>query len=517
MIRKVLMVLLCALSIGNMAFASRESDTIEASLAYLLGSLEAWGSWLDPTNEIGLLPEAEGRFMIPTAPILQTGGTTLSGGIGIMGFAQPIIISENEVPQGFSENERLYEPFPINFSNSIEDIFREVPYLDRFAYQYGVQINGSIVQIYRKPIARELTLRFLLQQMGATPEVAEAWVKEYVKIAQLPQTLQLAWLIAGNPLAEDYQSHIEDILAETDLSGLLMPNSKIEGLSSPQAPNSQLANQDPFWAEVQKQPLVTAFTELLSDVSEDVKRSFIIFLFFLEPTSPIAQETSTGIRSTGFSSSAQGTRVSENSNSPATSQADPKNSVSVANTNLANIKSSVFIATSLDGFIAREDGNLDWLDAANAMIPAGEDLGYSAFMASIDVVVMGRGTYEKVLSFSQWPYENKSVIVLSSKTLDIPAALKNSVTHSSETPQELHARLSQAGAKRLYIDGGITIQRFLAAGLIDDMTITLIPTVLGNGIPLFGRAEKDILLKHIETKTYEGGFVQLTYQVAKRQ
>ncbi len=182
-----------------------------------------------------------------------------------------------------------------------------------------------------------------------------------------------------------------------------------------------------------------------------------------------------------------------------------------------SLKSSVFIATSLDGFIAREDGNLDWLDAANATVPAGEDCGYNAFMASIDVLVMGRGTYEKVLSFGQWSYANKSVIVLSSKTLEIPAELKNSVTHSSETPQELQARLSQEGAKRLYIDGGITIQRFLAAGLIDDMTITLIPTVLGNGIPLFGRAENDILLKHVETKTYEFGFVQLTYQVAKSQ
>ena len=182
-----------------------------------------------------------------------------------------------------------------------------------------------------------------------------------------------------------------------------------------------------------------------------------------------------------------------------------------------SLKSSVFIATSLDGFIARADGNLDWLDAANATVPEGEDCGYNAFMASIDVLVMGRNSYEKVLSFGgQWPYAEKPVIVLSSRTLEIPEMLKKSVTRSSETPQELCARLSQEGIKRLYVDGGITIQRFLAAGLIDDMTITLIPTVLGNGIPLFGRVEKDILLKHIGTKTYECGFVQLTYQVAKR-
>ena len=106
---------------------------------------------------------------------------------------------------------------------------------------------------------------------------------------------------------------------------------------------------------------------------------------------------------------------------------------------------SVFIATSLDGFIAREDGSLDWLDDANAAVPEGEDCGFVSFMNSVDVLVMGRNTYEKVLSFGQWPYENKPVIVLSSRALEIPDNLKNTVEHSSESPEELYQRLAQKG------------------------------------------------------------------------
>ena len=178
-----------------------------------------------------------------------------------------------------------------------------------------------------------------------------------------------------------------------------------------------------------------------------------------------------------------------------------------------NLKKSVFIATSLDGFIARTDGELDWLDAANTIVPEGEDCGYHAFMASIDVLIMGRKTYEKVLSLGQWPYEHKPVIVLSRNSLVIPDRLPQTVSHSSESPTELCRRLSREGAKRLYIDGGLTIQRFLAAGLIDDITITMIPIILGSGIPLFDRSQQDIPLKHIATKTYDFGFVQLTYAV----
>ena len=173
---------------------------------------------------------------------------------------------------------------------------------------------------------------------------------------------------------------------------------------------------------------------------------------------------------------------------------------------------SVFIATSLDGYIARTDGSLDWLDAANATVPAGEDCGYHAFMASVDVLVMGRKSYEKVLSLGPWLYGSKPVIVLSSRAIDIPQAMAGVVSHSSESPAQLCARLSREGVNRIYVDGGITIQRFLAAGLVHDLTITMIPVLLGSGIPLFGPLEHDIPLRHVATQSYDFGFVQVIYQ-----
>ncbi len=176
---------------------------------------------------------------------------------------------------------------------------------------------------------------------------------------------------------------------------------------------------------------------------------------------------------------------------------------------------SVYIATTLDGFIAGENDELDWLDAANSMVVEGEDCGYSAFMASVDVLVMGRNTYEKVLSFGDWPYNEKRVIVLSSNPVEIVPSIKQTVSCSRESPEALCNRLSQEGVSHIYIDGGITIQRFLSAELVDDMVITLIPTVLGSGKPLFAKTNKDIQLKHTATKTFDFGFVQLTYEVVK--
>lgn len=178
-------------------------------------------------------------------------------------------------------------------------------------------------------------------------------------------------------------------------------------------------------------------------------------------------------------------------------------------------KASVFIATSLDGFIARPDGSIDWLNDVNAVVPSGEDCGYKEFMASVDVLVMGRNTFELALTFEAWPYEGKRVVVLSSKPLIVPTELPNTVSASSEPPDVLVKRLSAEGAQRLYVDGGITIQRFLSAGLIDDITITLIPVILGQGRPLFGPIENDIPLVHIATKTFEFGFVQIKYRVER--
>lgn len=176
---------------------------------------------------------------------------------------------------------------------------------------------------------------------------------------------------------------------------------------------------------------------------------------------------------------------------------------------------SVFIATSLDGFIARPDGRIDWLEEANALIPKGEDCGYAAFMARVDVLVMGRNTFEQVAAFDHWPYGDKPVVVLSHRPLAFPASLSGRVSHSSETPAALFARLSRQGVRRMYVDGGITIQRFLAAGLIDELTITLIPRLLGSGRSLFGPLTVDLKLQLVGSKTYDFGFVQLDYRVVK--
>jgi dihydrofolate reductase len=178
-------------------------------------------------------------------------------------------------------------------------------------------------------------------------------------------------------------------------------------------------------------------------------------------------------------------------------------------------KCSVFIATSLDGFISREDGSIDWLMKANALAPPGEDCGYKSFMSTVDGLVMGRHSFEKVLSFDPWPYEDLPVTVMSSQTINIPDHLKKSVSTSSETPIKLVQRLTQNGFKHLYIDGGITIQRFIADHLISELTITLISVLLGSGRSLFGPLVHDIELDHIETRCFDGGFVQLKYGISR--
>ena len=262
-------------------YPTKEDDAIEATLLYLLAGLETWGRWLEPTNQVGLLPEAEGRFMTPSTPILQTGA--VPGGIGVVGFAQPIAISKSGIPDGFNADDYLYEKVLINYNDHIENVFEPVSYLDRLHYQYGVETAGRTVRIYRKPIETELTLASMLSKMGAPPEVAEIWIAEYAEVANSPQTVQLAWLIAGNPLAKDYQLHVKGVLETFDLDALLIQKSSGD-FSLPQAPKTEWVNQDPFWEEVQNQPFLNAFTNLLSDASEEIKRSFIVSLFFLETT-----------------------------------------------------------------------------------------------------------------------------------------------------------------------------------------------------------------------------------------
>ncbi len=176
---------------------------------------------------------------------------------------------------------------------------------------------------------------------------------------------------------------------------------------------------------------------------------------------------------------------------------------------------SVFIAASLDGFIARRDGRIDWLERANQRVPAGEDCGYAQFMSGIDALVMGRRTFALARSFPEWPYGKTPVIVLSRRLRTLPRGVPDTVRLSRQAPAALVARLAARGLRRLYIDGGVTIQRFLAAGLIDEITITTIPVLLGAGRPLFGRLPKDLALEHLSTHAFDFGFVQSRYRVSR--
>ncbi len=177
------------------------------------------------------------------------------------------------------------------------------------------------------------------------------------------------------------------------------------------------------------------------------------------------------------------------------------------------MRASVFIATSLDGFIARENDDLDWLpDPSTA--PDGEDYGYKKFMESVDVIIMGRGTYEKVLTFGGWHYD-KPVVILTSRPLDIPPKISDRVEVMTGGPGEILNLLAERGNKHAYVDGGITIQRFLEAGLIDRLILTRIPILIGKGKPLFGPTSRDIQLSHIETRAYKSGLVQSEYETIR--
>lgn len=177
------------------------------------------------------------------------------------------------------------------------------------------------------------------------------------------------------------------------------------------------------------------------------------------------------------------------------------------------MRASVFIATSLDGYIARPDGALDWLPGADgSALP--EDHGYDAFFASVDVVVLGRGSFEAVRAFSPWPYGDKPVRVLAHGALELPAALRATVAVRRGTPAEIVEGLAREGFGHAYVDGGRTIQDFLRAGLVQKLTLTRVPVLLGAGIPLFGALPHDVPLLHVRTRAFANGLVQSEYEVA---
>ncbi len=172
-------------------------------------------------------------------------------------------------------------------------------------------------------------------------------------------------------------------------------------------------------------------------------------------------------------------------------------------------KVSVYIAVSIDGYIAREGGEVDWLNQVHI---GNEDYGYALFFASIDVLILGRKTYEFVANLNEWLYQGKRVIVMS-RTLQ-------NVCERAELfqggPLELLQKLSKEGVKHCWVDGGVTITGFLRQGFVDQLIVSVIPTLLGSGIPLFNRVGKEIPCSLIASKSYPSGLVQLQYEVGKQ-
>ena len=171
---------------------------------------------------------------------------------------------------------------------------------------------------------------------------------------------------------------------------------------------------------------------------------------------------------------------------------------------------SVFIGTSVDGFIARPNGALDFLPEGG-----GEPHGYHEFFPSVDALVIGRKTFETVLAFPEWPYGDKRVIVLSSQTLDLSKVPAGRVEQMQGSPRDIFSQLERRGIRHIYVDGGVTVQGFLREGLIQRLIITRVPVLIGEGVPLFGALSKDIRLEHVQTQYYGSGLVKTEYRVLR--
>lgn len=175
------------------------------------------------------------------------------------------------------------------------------------------------------------------------------------------------------------------------------------------------------------------------------------------------------------------------------------------------MKLSVFCGTSVDGFLARRDDTFDFL-YAGGNVPH----GFTTFLKSVDVVVLGRRTFEVVRKLGHFGlYGKKQIVVLSSKPLELSSINEGKFEQMSGTPQEVVTQLAKRKFKHAYVDGGITIQRFLRAGLINRITVSRVPVLIGEGIPLFGPLPRDITLRHVRTRSYREGLVQSVYEIRK--
>ncbi len=170
----------------------------------------------------------------------------------------------------------------------------------------------------------------------------------------------------------------------------------------------------------------------------------------------------------------------------------------------------VYVATSLDGFIARHDGRVDWLMDADA---GPGDYGFAHFLASVDALVMGRKTFEFVLGVGQWPYGDTPVFVVTHRDLELPGGFPGQVETISGEPGQIAAELERRGVERAYIDGGETIHSFLRAGIVHRIIITTLPVLIGSGIPLFGPLDDDMALRLVRSESFDNGWTQVEYEV----
>lgn len=183
---------------------------------------------------------------------------------------------------------------------------------------------------------------------------------------------------------------------------------------------------------------------------------------------------------------------------------------------MARPETRIYIAATVDGFIARPDDRLDWLEHDTG----GEDYGFATFREGLDGLILGRRTYEQVLGFGvEWPYDGLTTVVWSRSltSADVPPALRDKkVEVSGLAPGQLLTSLGERGIERVWVDGGQTLQAFLAAGLVDFLTVSRIPVLIGEGRSLFGALPSDVTLEHLATRSFESGVVQTDYAVRRQ-
>jgi dihydrofolate reductase len=175
---------------------------------------------------------------------------------------------------------------------------------------------------------------------------------------------------------------------------------------------------------------------------------------------------------------------------------------------MARPRTSTFVGISLDGFLARLDGSLDWLKPFE-----GTEHGYTAFFETVDTLAIGRGTYDFVLGMLRsglpWPYGGKRCVVMTHR----PVEGQHQERAFAGEPKDLLEELGKQGARHVYVDGGVVIRSFLACGLLDEITVSIVPVLIGAGLPLFGGVALESGLRLEQARSFENGIAQLHYRV----